>query len=182
MVKPGEFQWLEKADSKAGSSSDPLAEIVLSQIERNQSEASNQPFTIEEFKKIPLQDGLKRLRSSLKSVSFIDEKLYSELRKRTVRSICHKDDYALEIMKNGFLGKNSRFMNLITDMFINTFNPASVTPHECLKDFMYFVFLQLDGNSINEYGPAIQNILINEIFTEPGQISSIKGNFISSLF
>ena len=105
---------------------------------------------------------------------------YQQLRKKAIRTICENDSFAMAILKDGILGKSSRFLNLLTDVYVNTANPKLSDPDQFAKEFKIFSFLAFDPAAAlknKDYELYIQNILVNELFVEPGQFSSLKSKF-----
>lgn len=75
------------------------------------------------------------------------------------------------------LGKNNRFLNLMTDIVLSVPNS-----HECASDFKTLVFLLYDPQKviqISDYKIKLQNLLVNELFYEPGHLPSVKGEKVT---
>jgi hypothetical protein len=119
---------------------------------------------------------VERLRANIDKITQLDTKTYSDIRTKVVKHICHKDEFAKEMLTKSDLGKNNRFLNLMTDIALSVPNS-----HECVSDFKTLSFLLYDPQKIlqnSEYKIKLQNLLVNELFYEPGHLPSIKGEGI----
>lgn len=182
------FDWLDRIDKTATSSSDSMASLLANLI-KHEKENKASPISVEEFKQLPLHEGLTRLKANIKEMKNLDEKAYSVLRKKAIRQICQNDEFALNVMKNGQLGKNARFLNLMTDVLVNTFNPKLVDRKDAnnnnlcwmpVNNFKLFAFLAFDPEMVmanQQYKIQLQNLLVEELFSEPGHLSAIKGKW-----
>jgi len=81
----------------------------------------------------------KKMQSELTSFKKINSDGYLKLRKKSIRFVCEQEKHIKDMIKNGPLGQNARFLNLITDMYVNTFNPSSEAPLQCLTEFVMLV-------------------------------------------
>lgn len=126
------------------------------------------------------------MQESLGDFKNINANEYLNIRKKAVLLIWddHKEIY--ELIKEGPLGRNARFLNLITDIYVNTFNPSSSDPHEFLKDFSYFSIVALNASNAFQTASSqpqekadsrVLNQLFEEMFSEPGSIKTKNGKF-----
>lgn len=179
------YKWLDEANQYASSSADPYA-ALLSKVIDNKVKANSEstlPFAANEVNNLSATEVLDRLFTLKTSVTDLDSDFYIALRKKAIRFICDEDAFALSMIRGGELGKNPRFLNLMTDIFVNTYAPNAANPHECLRDFKILSFLLFDPEKTlahKEYNLALQGMLAQELFSAPGHLSSIKGKYTNS--
>lgn len=84
------------------------------------------------------------------------------------------------MIKDSELGKSARYLNLMTDVFVNTYNQTFADPHECVMDFKLFSFLVFSPSKTlanPEYNQKLQSMLVKELFSEPGHLSTVQGKY-----
>lgn len=177
------YSWVDNVEEPISSSSDPYATMISKLIDRSQPKSGKaKELTAEEFNNLSLDNALVKLRQG--QIEVKGEEALQQLWKQSMKMLGEKDNYAKSMIKDSPLGKNKRFRNLMTDIVVNTFNPNAQDPHSCAKEFKMFAFLAYDGHKAlekNKYNLKLQNILTNELFSEPGHLSGVKSKFLKAL-
>jgi hypothetical protein len=166
--------------------SDPYTALISKIIDQNAKTLSRtEPVSLEKFKKMPTAQGLSRLQPNLSKVGKFDDAQFQVIRKKAIRQLCENDQFATNMIKDSALGRNSRYLNLLTDTFVNTFDGSSDNPHQFAKDFLMFSFIAYDSQTAiqnADYAMAVQSLIKNQLFTEAGSFTSIPSKFQASVY
>lgn len=180
-----DYEWLDTHSSSILKSEDPYAALVSKVAEKVQKDVKNaEAINLDQFKKVGVVEGLTRLQPNLSKVESFDDQQYQVIRRKAIRELCEKDVYAIDIIKNSKLGSNNRYLNLLTDVFVNTFEAGAAEPFKFSKDFMLFSFLAFDAQSATQntaYASYVQELIKTQMFKNPSDFSTLPGMLFTPL-
>ena len=171
------YQWLDQEKERIKSSADPYASLISKAIQHSTDNQNNNPLTIEEINSLPVGEVLQRLQKYENKEKALENEHYLAIRKKAIRHLW-EDAFSLSMIKDSELGKNLRYLNLLTDLFVNTYNQSFADPHECVTDFKLLSFLIFSPSKTlanTEYNIKLQNMLVKELFNDPGHLSTVQG-------
>ena len=171
------FDWIDKDKENIRNSTDPYAALISKTIQHNVEENNIKPMTIDEINNLSIGEVTQRLQRYEDKASALENDHYLAIRKKAIRFIWD-DAFSLGMIKDSKLGKNARYLNLMTDILINTYNQDFDNPHEWAMDFKLFSFMLFSSKQTfanDEYNLKLQGMLVKELFNEPGHLSTVQG-------